>query len=128
MVMGSLLKVWEVEVPDSNSTMRSAWKIILCSQIMLTSVLNGTGCTTMAHLDLLLLQAQAKWVEYHYGHAQVEDANSNHPTLPIFLFIKKKSMLNNGIYLLILVILFTNRNGLVLAKYGEKEEKEKKNK
>ena len=38
----------------------------------------------MAHLDPLLLQAQAKWVECHYGHAQVEDANSNRLTLPIF--------------------------------------------
>ena len=45
-----------------------------------------------------------------------------------FFVHKKKSMLNNGIYLLILVILFTKRNRLVLAKYGEKEEKEKKNK
>ena len=53
-VIFSLLRVWEVEVPSSNPTMGSAWEITLYSQLMLTSVLNGVGCIVMAHLDPLL--------------------------------------------------------------------------
>ena len=53
-VMGSLLRIWEVKVLDLNLAMGSAWKITSYSRLMLTSVLNGTGCTTMAHLDPLI--------------------------------------------------------------------------
>ena len=53
-VIFSLLRVWEVEVPSSNPTMGSAWEITLCSRLMLTSILNGVGCIIIAHLDPLL--------------------------------------------------------------------------
>ena len=40
----------------SNPVMWSTWKITLYSQLILISVFNKIGCTTMAHLDLLLSQ------------------------------------------------------------------------
>ena len=46
MVIGSLLRVWEVDVLGLNPTMESVWKITLYSQLMLTSILDGVGCTT----------------------------------------------------------------------------------
>ena len=50
--------------------------IYICSsQLMLTSIFNGAGCTTMVHPN-------------HYSHTQMKDANSSCP-IPIF-FIKKK--------------------------------------
>ena len=50
--------------------------ICICSsQLMLTSIFNGAGCTTMVHPN-------------HYSHTQMKDANSSCP-IPIF-FIKKK--------------------------------------
>ena len=58
---------------------------------MLTSVLKEAGCTTMAHPDLLLPQAQVQQVECHYGHAQVEDVNSDHPLYPFFVHNKKNN-------------------------------------
>ena len=88
-VMGSLLRVWEVGVPNSNPTMGNSWEITSCSRLMLISVINGTRCIVMTHPDPLLPQAWAKWVEYHYGHAQVKDANSSRPSLLIFCSSKK---------------------------------------
>lgn len=57
-VMGSLLRVWEVEDPSLNLVMGTAWEIISCSWLMLTSVFDGDGCTAMAHSDFLLPQAR----------------------------------------------------------------------
>ena len=74
-VTGSLLRVWEVDVLGLNPAMGSPWKITLYCRLMLTSILNGVGCTTMTHLDPSFSRAQAQWVRYHYDHAQVEDAN-----------------------------------------------------
>ena len=88
-VMGSLLRVWEVEVPNSNLTIGSAWEITSCSRFMLTSILNGTGCIVMTHPDLLLLQAWTQQVECHYGHTQVKDVNLGLPPLLIFCSSKK---------------------------------------
>ena len=39
-VMGLLLKVWEVKVSGSNPAMESVWKITSCFQLMFTSVLD----------------------------------------------------------------------------------------
>ena len=58
-VMGSLQRVWEVDVPGLKPAMESTWEITLCSQLILTNVLDGVRCLAMAHSDLLLLQAQA---------------------------------------------------------------------
>ena len=72
----------------------------LCS---LTSVLDGIGCTVMAHLDSLLLQAWAQRVECHYDYAQVKNANLSYLLLPIFCLkkIKKKKPLHPMGWLLI---------------------------
>ena len=76
----------------------------LCS---LTSVLDGIGCTVMAHLDFLLLQAWAQQVECHYDYTQVKDANSGCLSLPIFC-LKKKNCAANGVatYTLMLKLFF----------------------
>ena len=59
MVMGSLLRVWEVDVLGLKLTVESAWKITSCSQLILTNILDGVVCLAVAHLDPLLSQAQA---------------------------------------------------------------------
>ena len=48
-VMGSLQRVWEVDVPGLKPTMESTWEITLCSQLILTNVLDGVGCLAMTH-------------------------------------------------------------------------------
>ena len=83
--MDSLLRVWKVEVPDSNPAMGSTWEITPYSQFMLISTLDGVECTVMTHPDSLLPQAWTHQVECHYDHAQVEDANSGCSILPNFL-------------------------------------------
>ena len=88
-IMGSFLRVWEVGVLNSNPIMGSSWEIISCSRLMLTNILNGTRCIVMTHPNPLLPQAWAKWIECHYGRAQVKDANSGRPSLLIFCSSKK---------------------------------------
>ena len=89
-IMGSFLRVWEVGVLNSNPITGSSWEIISCSRLMLINVLNGTRRIVMTHLNLLLPQAWPKWIECHYSRAQVKDANSGRPSLPIFCSSKKK--------------------------------------
>ena len=52
---------------------------------MLTSILDGAECTTMAHQNPLLPQSWVQQVKCYYGQAKVEDANLGRPFLPIFL-------------------------------------------
>ena len=54
-VMGSLLRVWEVEVLDLNPAMESIWKIILCSRLIVTSVLDGARYTGMTYISRSLV-------------------------------------------------------------------------
>ena len=57
---------------------------------MLISILDGAGCITMTHSDLLLLQAWAQRLECHYDHTKMEDANSGCPVFYFFPLKKKK--------------------------------------
>lgn len=60
--------------------------LLHASWLMHTSILDGAVCTTITHPDLLLSQGRTQWVECHYGHAQVDDTNSDHPNLRIFCY------------------------------------------
>lgn len=107
-VMGSFLKVQEVEILDSNSAMGSAYEKTQFSRLMLTSIFNRAGCTTMAHLNPLLLQAQPSRQDVTMTVPRWKTSTKVVP-YPIFVHKKKKknsSWLFNLICDKFIIILF----------------------
>lgn len=52
--LSSFLRLRSTDGGGSNPAMKSAWKITLCFQLILTSIFDGARCTVMIQPDLLL--------------------------------------------------------------------------